>query len=140
MGTLPTPGRQAERDIFRNKGMCQQQERHTEIVQLLNHSTYFETSDTMESRDLQEEEKGRLSQYSRKRCFLRSWFSDARHFRKGSAFQVISQSVFKNHERLHINKSRSYCSCEIRQASVPPPFLRTSRKRSAFKPSYLLSN
>ena len=137
---LPTTGRQAERDMFRNKGICQQQERHTEIVQLLNHSTYFETSDKMESRDHQEEEKGRLSQYSRKRCFLGSWFSDAPHFRKGSAFSVISHSVFKNPVRLQINKSRSYCSCEIRQASVPPPFLRTSRKRSPFKPSYLLSN
>lgn len=49
--------------------------------------------------------------------------SETRLIFRREAPSWLSRSECKNRMSLEINKSRSYCSCEIRQASVPPPFL-----------------
>lgn len=91
---------------------------YAEIAQLLNRSPDFESSDTTE--------RPAATAFLGRRC------RDAPRTQQGSACPAVARSAFKNRLRFQINKSRSYCSCEIRQAALPPPFLRTSRKRSPF--------
>ena len=74
------------------------------------------------AREPQGKERGRLSQHSRRRCFLGRGLGDAPRFSEGKRPAGDLASALKHGPRRKINKSRSYCSCKIRQAFVPPPF------------------
>lgn len=107
----------------------------SESCHLLGNLRYNE-----KQRPLGGRKKGRLSQHSRKTMLSRETVLRRASCSEGKRLPGISPSAFKNRMRLPINKSRGSCSREIRPASVPPPWRRTSRKRSPRKPSYLLSN
>lgn len=49
-------------------------------------------------------------------------------FQKGKCLTGDLASAWKQRPRRKINKSRSYCSCKILQASVPPPFPKYIKK------------
>lgn len=66
-------------------------------------------------------------------------------FQKGKCLTGDLASAWKQRPRRKINKSRSYCSCKILQASVPPPFPKYIKKTLSleafiYKYIYILIN
>lgn len=135
-----------EQEMFWNEGIlwfrCQESQQQDDIPKSCNFCT---TAHTLELEMHWKEENRRRKEKvgcpstHENDAFSRRWCWDALRCPEGKRLTILHRRL-KNRKRLGINKSRSYCSCEIRQAFVPPPFPSTSRKRPPFQPTCILSN